>query len=87
MRDVDVDCTTVLIARRDRGIAGLSDLRGKRLALGDGGSRAGAILPLHYLRQVGIDTDGDLQLRSYTAGRPAISRSCGRSTPATPTLA
>src|SRR5262245_42145044 len=45
MRDVDVDCTTALIARRDSGIAGLVDLRGKRLALGDGGSRTGAILP------------------------------------------
>ena len=69
MRDVDVDCTTVLIARRDAGIAGLSDLRGRRLALGDGGSRTGALLPLHYLRQAGLDTDRDLQLRSYAAGK------------------
>ena len=69
MRDVDVDCTTALIARRDSGIAGLSDLRGKRLALGDGGSRTGALLPLHYLRQAGLDTDRDLTLRSYAAGK------------------
>ena len=69
MRDVDVDCTTVMIARADTGIAGLADLRGKRLALGDGGSRRGAILPLHYLRQAGLDTEGDLTLRSYAAGK------------------
>ena len=69
MRDVDVDCTTVLIARRDSGIGGLSDLRGRRVGLGDGGSRRGAILPLHYMRQAGLDTDRDLTLRSYAAGK------------------
>ncbi len=70
MRDVDVDCTTVMAARRDSGISGLADLRGKRLALGDGGSRKGAILPLYYLRQAGLDTARDLTLRSYPAGKP-----------------
>ncbi len=69
MRDVDVDCTTVMVARRDSGIAGLADLRGKRLALGDGGARKGAILPLYYLRQAGLDRDRDLTLRSYAAGK------------------
>ncbi len=69
MRDVDVDCTTVMVARRDSGIAGLADLRGKRLALGDGGSRKGAILPLHYLREAGLDPDRDLSLRSYSVGK------------------
>jgi ABC-type phosphate/phosphonate transport system substrate-binding protein len=68
MRDVDVDFTTVLIARHDSGIASRADLRGKRLALGDGGSRRGALLPLHYLRQAGLDVDRDLTLRSYAAG-------------------
>jgi ABC-type phosphate/phosphonate transport system substrate-binding protein len=69
MRDVDVDCTTVMIARRDSGIRGLADLRGKRLALGDGGSRQGAILPLHYLRQAGLEVGRDVVLRSYAAGK------------------
>jgi ABC-type phosphate/phosphonate transport system substrate-binding protein len=69
MRDVDVNCATVMIARSDSGIAGLADLRGKRLALGDGGSRKGAILPLYYLRQAGLDTDFDLTLRSHAAGK------------------
>src|SRR2546425_819516 len=67
MRDVDVDCTTVMIARCDSSIGGLADLRGKRLALGDGGSRRGAILPLYYLRQAGLDVDRDLTLRAYAA--------------------
>src|SRR5215470_14664222 len=64
MRDVDVDFTTVMIARRDSGIGALDDLRGKRLALGDGGSRWGAILPLYYLRQAGLDSARDVVLRS-----------------------
>lgn len=69
MRDVDVDCTTVMIARADSGVTGLADLRGKRLALGDGGARRGAILPLHYLRQAGLDAERDLTLLSLAAGK------------------
>src|SRR5262249_26314495 len=68
MRDVDVDFTTVLLARRDSGIRGLADLRGRRLGLGDGGSRKGAILPLHYLRQAGLEPGRDVGGRSYVAG-------------------
>src|SRR3989441_12901156 len=68
MRDVDVDCRTAMIARGDGRIGGLAALRGNRLALGDGGSRRGAILPLYYLRQAGLDVDRDLTLRSYAAG-------------------
>src|SRR6185312_9216367 len=34
MRDVDVNFTTVFVAREDSGIRRLADLRGKRLALG-----------------------------------------------------
>ena len=68
MRDVDVDFTTVMIARRDSGIGGLADLRGRRLALGDGGARRGAILPLYYLRQAGLEIDRDVVLRAYPAG-------------------
>src|SRR5712692_8620727 len=58
MRDVDVDFTTVMIARRDTGIGGLADLRGKRLALGDGGSRRGAILPLYTFARPGSISTG-----------------------------
>jgi len=69
MRDVDVECTTVLIARSSSGVTDLADLRGKRLALGDGGARRGAILPLYYLRQAGLDSERDLVLLSYAAGK------------------
>jgi ABC-type phosphate/phosphonate transport system substrate-binding protein len=69
MRDVDVAFTTNLIARRDSGISSIADLRGRRLALGDGGSRQGAILPLYYLRQAGLDPDRDLTVVHRAAGK------------------
>ena len=38
MRDVDVQFTTMVVARADSGIASLADIRGKRLALGSADS-------------------------------------------------
>src|SRR5262245_64988823 len=62
MRDVDVDFTTVMIARRDSGIAALADPPGKRPPLGAGGWRGGATLPLTSFPQPGpeLDPDGGL---------------------------
>jgi ABC-type phosphate/phosphonate transport system substrate-binding protein len=62
MRDVDVQFTTVLIARVDSGIESLRDLRGKRLALGSADSAQAAILPLFYLQQAGIDPSRECTL-------------------------
>src|SRR6516164_1561464 len=55
MRDTDIGFTTVFVARADSGIAGLADLRGKRLALGSADSGQAAILPIHYLQEVGLE--------------------------------
>jgi ABC-type phosphate/phosphonate transport system substrate-binding protein len=62
MRDVDVEFTTVFVARADVGVASLADLRGKRLALGSADSAQAAILPVHYLLQAGLDPDRDVTL-------------------------
>lgn len=62
MRNTDRDFTTRLLARADRGISGPADLRGRRLALGSADSAQAAILPLHFLREAGIDPDQDLEL-------------------------
>jgi ABC-type phosphate/phosphonate transport system substrate-binding protein len=62
MRDVDVGFTTLLIARTDRGVESLSDLRGKRLALGSADSAQAAILPIHFLQQAGIDPQRECHL-------------------------
>jgi ABC-type phosphate/phosphonate transport system substrate-binding protein len=62
MRDVDAVFTTVAVARSDSGIAGLPDLRGKRLALGSADSAQAAILPIHYLQQAGLEPQRDCTL-------------------------
>lgn len=47
---------SVLIVRRDSGIASLEDLRGKVVAFEDPGSTTGFLLPLATLRQRGLET-------------------------------
>ena len=65
MRNTDVDFTTRLLARRDSGINGIEDLRGKRLAVGSADSAQAAILPLHYLREAELEPDRDLTLLRF----------------------
>lgn len=62
MRDSDLGFRTHFIARRDRGVRSLGDLRGKVVALGSADSMQAAILPCHYLSGLGIDPDRDLRL-------------------------
>jgi phosphonate transport system substrate-binding protein len=59
MRDVDRDWATVVVARRDREIADLTELAGKTVALGSRDSGHAAILPLHYLSGVGLEATRD----------------------------
>jgi ABC-type phosphate/phosphonate transport system substrate-binding protein len=65
MRDVDAGYTTVIVARTDSGIEALTDLRGKRLALGSADSAQAAILPLHYLQEAGIEATRDCSLLRF----------------------
>jgi ABC-type phosphate/phosphonate transport system substrate-binding protein len=65
MRDVDAQFTTILVARTDRSIETLSDLRGKRLALGSADSAQAAILPIHYLQQAGVEPERDCTLLRF----------------------
>ncbi len=65
MRDVDADFKTVFVARTDSGINSLADIRGKRLALGSADSGQAAILPIHFLSQVGVDVDRDCSLLRF----------------------
>jgi phosphonate transport system substrate-binding protein len=57
MRDSDRDFHAKIIVRRDAGIETLSDLHGKRLAVGSRDSTQARILPLYFLQQEGIDLD------------------------------
>jgi ABC-type phosphate/phosphonate transport system substrate-binding protein len=55
MRDSDRDFTARILVRRDAGVRNLSDLQGKRLAVGSRDSTQARILPLHFLRAEGVD--------------------------------
>jgi ABC-type phosphate/phosphonate transport system substrate-binding protein len=57
MRDSDRDFHSKIIVRRDAGIKDLADLTGKRLAVGSRDSTQARILPLHFLRQSGVNLD------------------------------
>jgi ABC-type phosphate/phosphonate transport system substrate-binding protein len=49
MRDTDRDLTSVIVARRDSGIADLADLRGKRVAVGAKDSPQATLIPLELV--------------------------------------
>ncbi len=55
MRDSDRDFHAKIIVRKDAGITALAGLAGKRLAVGSRDSTQARILPLHFLREAGID--------------------------------
>jgi phosphonate transport system substrate-binding protein len=62
MRDSDVNFTTVFITRTDSSIQALNDLKGKRFALASRDSSHAAILPVHFLREGGLNPEKDLKL-------------------------
>jgi ABC-type phosphate/phosphonate transport system substrate-binding protein len=54
MRDTDLEWWTHILVRTGSGLRTLSDLRGKRVALGSRDSGHAAILPAHFLAQAGL---------------------------------
>jgi ABC-type phosphate/phosphonate transport system substrate-binding protein len=59
MRDTDLGWTTVIIAPTGGAVASLADLKGRTLALGSRDSGHAAILPVHFLRQHGLEEGRD----------------------------
>lgn len=55
MRDSDRDFQSRILVRTDADINNLTDLEGKTLAVGTRDSTQACILPLHFLRQQGVD--------------------------------
>jgi ABC-type phosphate/phosphonate transport system substrate-binding protein len=55
MRDVDCDFRSMLIVRKDAGITSLADLDGKTLVLGSRDAAEATVLPVHFLKQEGLD--------------------------------
>lgn len=62
MRDLDADWSSVILTRWGDGFSEVSELAGKRLALGSGDSGHAAILPLHYLAKEGLDAATECEL-------------------------
>jgi phosphonate transport system substrate-binding protein len=62
MRDIDASFASVVVARRDERLEGVRELAGRRLALGSRDSGHAAILPLHYLREQGLDAERECRL-------------------------
>jgi ABC-type phosphate/phosphonate transport system substrate-binding protein len=65
MRDVDVDFTTHFVTHADSGISTVSDLAGKRVALGSRASMQAGLLPYYFLQQSGLDPARDLAVCSF----------------------
>lgn len=57
MRDSDRDFKAKVLVRRDAGIRSLGDLVGHTLAVGSRDSTQARILPLHFLREQGVDVE------------------------------
>lgn len=54
MRDSDCDLTSVIIVAADSPIRSLSDLRGKRIAVGASDSPQATLIPLQLVREAGV---------------------------------
>lgn len=65
MRDIDAAFASVLVARRGADLAAPQALAGRRLALGSRDSGHAAVLPLHYLREEGLDPSSDCELLRF----------------------
>jgi phosphonate transport system substrate-binding protein len=65
MRDSDVNFTTVFVTRTDSPVHSLKDLKGGRFALASRDSSHAAILPVHFLREGGLDPEKDLKVMRF----------------------
>ena len=62
MRDIDAQFATLIVTRRGETFGEVTELAGKRLALGSRDSGHAAILPLHYLAEQGLDAGSECDL-------------------------
>jgi len=58
----------LLFVRKDSGIAGVEDMKGKRFAFVDKATTAGWLLPLYYFKTHGVDDPSSWLKESYFAG-------------------
>jgi ABC-type phosphate/phosphonate transport system substrate-binding protein len=68
MRDTDCDLTSVVVVRADSGISSVEDLVGRTVAVGAVDSPQATLIPLSYLRSLGVD-DLKVQLHDIGVGK------------------
>lgn len=62
MRDSDCDLTSVIVVRRDSGIASLADLAGRRVAVGAVDSPQATLIPLQLVAEAGVVPGQDCEV-------------------------
>ena len=58
MRDTDRDLVTAVVVRADSDITSVADLRGRTVGTGAVDSPQATLLPLHHLRELGVEVKG-----------------------------
>ena len=67
MRDSDCDLTSVVVVRTDSGIDEPGELRGLTVGVGAVDSPQATLLPLSYLRSIGLTPGADVTVRRFDA--------------------
>ena len=75
MRDVDINFMTHFITRQDSDISSVEDLKGRSFAFGRRSSEQAGLLPLHFLKEMGINPREDLSLSTFYEERESQTRS------------
>jgi phosphonate transport system substrate-binding protein len=68
MRDTDRDLTSVIVARRNSGVAALAELQSKRVAVGAKDSPQATLIPLERIAQSGLAPLKDFEVLYFNVG-------------------
>ena len=70
-REEDTKFQSVFIAKKDSGIKGLADLKGKQVSFGSQSSTSGHLMPRHFLLQAGLNPEKDFRRSAYSGAHDA----------------
>ena len=68
MRDTDQDRHSVLVVKKDQGIQAVADLKGKKIGFGAFDSPQARLIPIHFLKDNGLEFDQDYQEERFDIG-------------------
>ncbi|MGX4694230.1 phosphate/phosphite/phosphonate ABC transporter substrate-binding protein [Streptomyces sp. JNUCC 63] len=68
MRDTDRDLTSVVVVRADTPISAVADLKDRTVAVGAVDSPQATLLPLHHLRELGLEPGVDFRVVRHDTG-------------------